>query len=210
MRCGLGSVLGAQGRLPEAESLLREGVATQRKALGDENIDLAWSLQDLGLVLEHEGKLAEAERLYFEVLEIRKKLSLNPRRFLVEHLTDVLRLQGKLSEQKTTLEAAADAFRNAANSGDIEAENDIAWLLATCREPGIRDGEEAVRFAEKVVSETGRRSARFLDTLAAAYAEAGEFEKAVITLKEALALPGNEEQKQGFASRLKLYEANTP
>ena len=67
-----------------------------------------------------------------------------------------------------------------------------------------------MRFAEKVVSETGRRSARFLDTLAAAYAESGEFEKAVSTQKEAIALLQDEAHKKDFATRLKLYESNSP
>ena len=50
----------------------------------------------------------------------------------------------------------------------------------------------------------------FLDTLAAAYAEAGQYDKAVSVQKEATALLQDEAQKQDYASRLKLYESNTP
>ncbi len=50
----------------------------------------------------------------------------------------------------------------------------------------------------------------YLDTLAAAYAEAGQFAKAVAAQKEAMALLQNQKSKDDFASHLKLYEANTP
>jgi len=49
-----------------------------------------------------------------------------------------------------------------------------------------------------------------LDTLAAAYAEAGQFGKAVITQQEALALLQPDEERNDCRSRLKLYEAKAP
>jgi tetratricopeptide (TPR) repeat protein len=64
--------------------------------------------------------------------------------------------------------------------------NNFAWLLATCPDGEVRDGRRAVTLAEKVVKLTERKSATFLDTLAACYAEAGRFEDAVRTQEEAL------------------------
>ena len=49
-----------------------------------------------------------------------------------------------------------------------------------------------------------------LDTLAAAYAEASQFDQAVSTQKEAIALLQDEAQKKDFGTRLKLYESNSP
>jgi tetratricopeptide (TPR) repeat protein len=49
-----------------------------------------------------------------------------------------------------------------------------------------------------------------LDTLAAAYAEAGQYTNAVKVQKEAIALLQNEEQKKDYASRLRLYESGSP
>ena len=49
-----------------------------------------------------------------------------------------------------------------------------------------------------------------LDTLAAAYAEAGQFDSAVNAQKEAMALLQDEERKKDFSTRLKLYESGTP
>lgn len=66
--------------------------------------------------------------------------------------------------------------------------NTVAWLLATCKEPQYRDGNKAVQYAEKAVA-LGKKvcyiddntRAGYLNTLAAAYAETGDFDKAVMT-----------------------------
>ena len=74
----------------------------------------------------------------------------------------------------------------------------------------MRDGQSAVSFAEKALAGGHRHDPNILDTLAAAYAEAGQFTNAVNTQKEAIALLKDEESKRDYASRLKLYEANLP
>jgi tetratricopeptide (TPR) repeat protein len=55
--------------------------------------------------------------------------------------------------------------------------NQLAWMLATCPDPQYRDGKKAVALAETVVDRFPE--ANFMDTLAAAYAEAGNMEAAV-------------------------------
>jgi hypothetical protein len=65
-------------------------------------------------------------------------------------------------------------------------------------------------YAEKSVAATNRKIPWNLGTLAAAYAEVGQFEKAVSTQQEAIALLQTEEEKNDFRSRLKLYEAKAP
>jgi predicted Zn-dependent protease len=68
----------------------------------------------------------------------------------------------------------------------------------------------AVRFAELAVAATSRTNAAYLDTLAAAYAETHQFDKAVAAQQEAMALTQSEQEKEDLASRLKLYQSNTP
>jgi len=90
--------------------------------------------------------------------------------------------------------------------------NEVAWFLATCEDPEMRNATAAIRLARQAVAATSRTNAMYLDTLAAAYAEAGQFTNAVAVQKEAMAvavLEGSPGQA-GCASRLKLYEANTP
>ncbi len=66
--------------------------------------------------------------------------------------------------------------------------NGLAWLLATHPDAATRDGPEAVRLAEHACAVTGRGDPTLLNTLAAAYAEAGRFPEAINTAQEAIAL----------------------
>ena len=81
---------------------------------------------------------------------------------------------------------------------------------ATCPYSAVRDGPRAVGFAEKAAAATNRKDPNILDTLAAAYAEAGQFTNAVTVQKEAIALVQDAKMKGDFASRLKLYESSSP
>lgn len=128
---------------------------------------------------------------------------------------------GEASEwKKKTLAAAIAAYRKTAEqkrekaeAGSVEAQASLAWLLATCSHSEVRDGALAVSFAKKAVAATSRTNAyyaHYLDTLAAAYAEAGLFTNAVSSQREASALLRDQNLKKDFESRLKLYESNTP
>jgi tetratricopeptide (TPR) repeat protein len=85
----------------------------------------------------------------------------------------------------------------------------VAWLMATCPEEKYRKGQLAVQAAERAVQLDGGEDFTYLDTLAAAYANAGEFEKAQQTMPFAIkAAPDH--QKETLRRRLELYKANQP
>jgi serine/threonine-protein kinase len=67
--------------------------------------------------------------------------------------------------------------------GSAGTRNNLAWLLATAKDPRVRDGPRAVAHAREAVA--SRRQPAWLDTLAAALAECGEFDRAVTTEEEA-------------------------
>ena len=73
--------------------------------------------------------------------------------------------------------------------------NNLSWFLSTSPEAGLRDGSNAVFYAKMAVARTNRKNVSFLDTLAAAYAETGQFAKAVSIQKEAIALEPDEQSK---------------
>jgi tetratricopeptide (TPR) repeat protein len=72
--------------------------------------------------------------------------------------------------------------------------NNLAWLLATSKEPAVRDGKEALKFAQVLCMQSRLNCWAFLGTLAAACAESGEFSKAVGWQTSALLLAPVEHQ----------------
>ncbi len=66
--------------------------------------------------------------------------------------------------------------------------NAHAWLLATSPDDKLRDGAEAVRLATHAVDITSGRQPALLNTLAAAYAETGQSNKAVTAASQAIEL----------------------
>jgi protein O-mannosyl-transferase len=81
--------------------------------------------------------------------------------------------------------------------------DELAWLLATYPDSRSRDGTEAVRLAERACVLTERPVPALLDTLAAAYAEAGDFPRAISTAEEAL----NRARSTGDTDAAKLSES---
>lgn len=89
----------------------------------------------------------------------------------------------------------------------VNAHDHLAWLLATCPEAKIRDGKEAVAIAKKGLA-LAPKDASLMDTLAAAYAELGDFDQAVSWQERALqdASWSNPETR----GRLDLYRKKEP
>jgi cytochrome c-type biogenesis protein CcmH/NrfG len=91
--------------------------------------------------------------------------------------------------------------------------NQVARSLATQADPRRRNGAMARAMAEQVCQATHQREPVFLDTLAAAYAAAGDFSKAVETARQALTLATAAQKPdlvREIQERLQLYERNQP
>jgi hypothetical protein len=96
---------------------------------------------------------------------------------------------------------------------NIEALNNLAWMLATSSDAKLRDGEEAVRLAEQAWKLTQGKEATALGTLAAAFAEAGQFTNAVIASQQAISVAqaaGNVRYAQMSQQLLQLYRTGRP
>ena len=93
-----------------------------------------------------------------------------------------------------------------------EAHNNLAWLRATCPQASLRNGAEAIAHAQQANQLCGGKRPDVLDTLAAAYAEAGRFPEALATARKALEL-ATQQNKRPLADALRagsLYEAGKP
>ncbi len=92
-----------------------------------------------------------------------------------------------------------------------EPYNNRAWEWATCPNPQFRDGKKAVESARKACELSLWNDANHLGTLAAACAEAGDFDQAVTWELAAIKLPAlDENEKKGRQERLALYRARKP
>src|SRR5581483_8390191 len=112
-------------------------------------------------------------------------------------------------------------YREALNDYDAAIENDPnfapafqnrGWLRATCPEASYRDGSKAVESATRAGELIGWRAAAYLDVLAPAQAEAGNFAEAVKWENEALSnLPeGPSKARTRYEAHLKLYQDKKP
>jgi tetratricopeptide (TPR) repeat protein len=97
------------------------------------------------------------------------------------------------------------------NPDYAEVYSNLSWLLSTCEKEQYRNGEKAVKLAERAVEINS--SETFLDTLAAALAEKGKFKKAVSNQKRAINLykkAGGKVKLAQYRERLNSYKNNKP
>jgi len=89
--------------------------------------------------------------------------------------------------------------------------NNLAWLLATSPDEAIRDGQRAIELATKACEITTWKQPHIISTLAAGYAETGDYEKARTYSQQAVeSEDGAPEVKQQLEGELASYRAGKP
>lgn len=189
----LGVERGKQGRWKDA--------AAEYRTVLEHDADHIEAMNNLGAALLTQGQIPEAVS-YFE-----RALRLDPADVEARgNWARALVAQDKAGEAIAVLE---EGVRLAPDAPSLA--NHLAWLRAASPDARWRDGEQAVRLAEMACDRTGEDNANYLDTLAAAYAEAGRFDDAVRTVSQAIALVGDGSAQAGeFQERLALYQRGQP
>jgi tetratricopeptide (TPR) repeat protein len=158
---------------------------------------------DLAGVRMRQRRFEEAEGL------LRRSARLQPGDPVTgNNLATVEAMQGKYRE--AIAEWAAVFDQNPQNPAALNA---LAWAFATSPDASVRDGKKATALAEQAVKLSRRREPNALDTLAAAYAEAGRFPDAVRAAEEGLTLArrqGDKTTEAELRGRLELYRRGTP
>ena len=191
----LGLALSAKGRFDEAIENYRKAVRI--------NPNFSVALDNLGVALAARGRFDEAIENYRQAIQANPD---HPETFF--HLGMIL---GQLGRDREAVAQYQEALR--LNPNLAGALNNLAWVLATSSDAGLRDGAEAVRLAGRACELTQYREPLFLGTLAAAYAEAGRFPEAVTTAEKAEQLAtaaGSKKQAELFRQLLELYRAGKP
>ena len=91
--------------------------------------------------------------------------------------------------------------------------NNLAWLRATAPDASLRDGQRAIELATQADRIATGKSAGALKSLAAAYAETGQFAKALETARRARVLAQEQnaqELRQSLDECVRLLEAGQP
>jgi protein O-mannosyl-transferase len=156
-------------------------------------------------LLELEGRNAEAIR-QFEI-----SVSIMPDVDTCMELATLDYSLGNCRRVVTDLERALALKPDAARQ--VTALNNLAWVLATCPDNSFRDGNKAIRCAEEACRLTGFKQAGMVNTLAAAYAQAGRFPDAITTAQMAINLATKAGDTNGAAAMrqlLVLYREGKP
>ena len=187
----LGIALSMQRQLDEALVEFREAVRLDPQHAEAHN--------NLGAMLHVGGNLAEAEAAY------RRAAALAPNAESHNNLGRILSATGRDREAIAEFRRALDLRPDLPS-----ALAGLAWVLATARDTGLRQPAEAVQLAERAQRVMAGADPAALDALAAAYAAAGDFGRAVPAARAAAdsaARSGLTGLADEIRARLALYES---
>lgn len=185
------AVLAEQGR--DTEAILDLEAARERSGA---NPDL---LAQLGLLYNATGHLGKALDCFDQAIaEAGDNWTLRMIR------ADVLLAVGRHGDALTDY---AEALR--LKPDDSGLLNNYAWLLATSPEDELRDADKSIELATDACELTDYKQAHILSTLAAGYAERGDFDKAVEWSTKAVEL-GEGEIKEHLQQELESYRQGKP
>jgi tetratricopeptide (TPR) repeat protein len=174
----LGVLLLQNGRLAEGTVQLREALR-----LNPGNVE---SEYNLALALNQQGRWAEAARVLAPLVGTK-----------LDDANAHYQLGLALAHEGKTRETMSHYARALLLNADFpQALNQLAWILATDARPEVRNGMQALGMAQRACELTQQGQAPYLATLAAACAEAGQFNEAIQAAQKARALATAKQQKE--------------
>jgi tetratricopeptide (TPR) repeat protein len=192
---GLGGILLGRGKIDEAISNFREALRIRPN-----NPEVHRSLAQ---ALAQEGNVTEAIVHWEKVLELQPE-DVTAR----DSLGAVLAQQGRLAEAVAKWQQSLQY-----EPDDGNALNNLGWVLSTAPEDSMRNGPQALEFARRASQMAQDNNPMILRTLAAAYAESGQFPEAIDVASRGVQI-ALDQQNPALADELRrnlaLYRTKTP
>jgi len=199
-----GSQLSRNGRYVEAEAVLRRALQLPQPPGADTQIQLQAMMRFfLGSSLCSQTRFAECATEIERAIALKADLP-NAHAFLAEALLNLGRAQDALNHLERAIVTDADP---------IVPLRRAAWVLATSSNAALRNGARAVQHAERALALGARPDVVSLSILAAAYAEHGDFDKALATIRQAIDLDaklGGSQLTPTLAAHLALFQSKQP
>jgi tetratricopeptide (TPR) repeat protein len=213
-----------------AEPHLERAVKIRREQLGEERFDTLYDMLNLGHLYIYQDRYDEAEPLLVKVLEVsRRQIVAKIMRsednthpllhFSFGGLTNMYWKQGRYDQLETLLIKTLEDWRclfGEENVQTLDCMILLASLQAACPVAEFRDGAKAVELATKACELTNWKDSDYIFILAAAYAEAGDFDSAVKWQKKLIDLVPTDAStvlvgvEVDNEATLKLYKSGKP
>ena len=190
-----GSILARQKKLDAAVGKFQKAIELDPKYT-DARLNHAFALTQ-------QGQTDQAIEQYNQLLELDAK---NPQFY--NNLGSLQASKGNFKEAVNNWTKSLDVIPD-----QVGVLNSLAWLKATCADDKLLDPQAAVQLAVKACELTDFKQAQAMDTLAAAYAAAGNFDEAIKTSQKALDIvraAGQNNIVEIIEKHLKLYRSGRP
>jgi tetratricopeptide (TPR) repeat protein len=208
-----------QGRYEDAEQTFTKVVEGRIRLSGEKHLLTQLCIAELANMYADHGRYDAAEQLLIKTLERRRRLLGEKHELTQACINDLFLLyemSGQYNKFKALFLKLFEEQRPDPNEGDAALAGHLnvhAWRQATYPAAELRNGPEAIENATKACELTNWQNPEYVDTLAAAYAEAGNFASAIEWQKKAIDLLTEEQRslfRPDFESRLKRYESRQP
>jgi serine/threonine-protein kinase len=193
-----------------------------------------WPINGRGLVLHDLGRYHEAIALFDASLRLnpdqapaheykanalfklgRKEEALNEITEAIRKNSNSMRLYNRRAmyyyynrEFTKAIRDHTEALKREPN--DAATYNYLGWVWSTAPDPNVRNGRRALECATRACELTEWQSPGFIDTLAAAHAELGQFNEAIRWEEKAIHLAKDEKSRALYADRAELYRNKKP
>ncbi len=197
-----------------ADAWVNLGIAFMRRGLVDKGRETLLHAsrfpQSAGMAFYNLGVAAAQQKNFSETVTWHEKAVAAdpPSTAAIEELASYYIREKRIADAVRVLRIGVSAMPD-----NVKFLNGLAELLSTCQDDSVRNGAESLTVAKRAAELTQFRHPAVLGTLAASYAETGDFDSAADTARKGLELLGADQPtplRKAMEAQLRLYESGRP